>query len=75
MQRDPSAAVKATTLGGHRLRVRAFVEHCGDVPLTSITRAMASDFLAKVASGGLANRTVNNYAIADGSRVKAPSSE
>jgi hypothetical protein len=25
-------------------------------------RAMASDFLAKVAAGGLANRTTNNYA-------------
>jgi hypothetical protein len=37
MQRDPSAAVKATTLDGHRLRVRAFVEHCGDVPLESVT--------------------------------------
>jgi integrase len=62
MQRDPSAAVKATTLEGHRLRVRAFVEQCGDVPLATVTRAMASDFLAKIAAGGLANRTVNNYA-------------
>jgi hypothetical protein len=61
MQRDPSAAVKQTTLDGHRLRVRAFVEHCGDVPLASVTRAMASDFLAKVA-GGRSNRTTNNYA-------------
>jgi integrase len=61
MQRDPSAAVKKTTLEGHRLRVRAFVEHCGDIPLTSVTRAMASDFLAKVA-GGRSNRTTNNYA-------------
>jgi integrase len=62
LQRDPSAAVKATTLEGHRLRVRAFVEQCGDVPLATVTRAMASDFLAKIAAGGLANRTVNNYA-------------
>jgi integrase len=62
MQRDPSAAVKQTTLDGHRLRVRAFVKQCGDLPLASVTRAMASDFLAKVAEGGLSNRTVNNYA-------------
>jgi integrase len=40
-----------------------FVEHCGDVPLATVTRATASDFLAKVAAaGGLTNRTVNNYA-------------
>src|SRR5262245_22226829 len=45
---------------GHRLRVRAFVEHCGDIPLASVTRAMASDFLTKVASG-TSNRTANNY--------------
>jgi hypothetical protein len=56
MQRDPSAAVKQTTLDGHRLRVRAFVEHCGDIPLSSVTRAMASDFLTHV-SQGKANRT------------------
>jgi integrase len=62
LQRDPSAAVKATTVDGHRLRVRAFVQHCGDVPLASVTRATASNFLDKIAAGGLANRTVNNYA-------------
>ena len=61
MQRDPSAAVKQTTLDGHRLRVQAFVGHCGDIPLSSITRATASDFLAKIGAGGLSNRTVNNY--------------
>jgi integrase len=62
MQRDPSAAVKQTTLDGHRLRVRAFVEHCGDIPLTSVTRAMAADFLTKVSQQGKANRTTNAYA-------------
>src|SRR5262245_8820302 len=36
MQRDPSAAVRPQTLDGHRLRVRAFVEHCGDIPLASV---------------------------------------
>jgi integrase len=62
MMRDPSAAVKQATLDGHRLRVRAFVEHCGDIPLTDITRAMAADFLTKVAAGGRSNRTTNSYA-------------
>jgi integrase len=57
----PGAAVKATTLDGHRLRVRAFIDHAGDLPLTSVTRAMASDFLANVAAGR-SNRTTNNYA-------------
>ena len=49
------------TLDGHRLRVRAFVDHVGDVPLASITRAQAADFLTVIA-GGRSNRTVNNYA-------------
>jgi integrase len=62
MQRDPSAAVKQATLDGHRLRVKAFVDHCGDIPLTDITRAMAADFLTKVAAGGRSNRTTNSYA-------------
>jgi hypothetical protein len=38
MQRDSSAAVKQTTLDGHKLYVRAFVQHCGDIPLASVTR-------------------------------------
>ena len=61
MQR-PDAGVRAQTLDGHKLRVRAFVDHYGDVPLTSVTRAMASDFLTAMTSGR-ANRTVNNYAM------------
>src|SRR5262245_48194250 len=59
MQR-PDAGVRAQTLDGHRLRVRAFVKHAGDVPLASVTRAMAADWLASVANGR-ANRTVNAY--------------
>src|SRR5208337_4215527 len=62
MQRDPSAAVRQQTMDGHRLRVRAFVEHCGDIPLASITRVMASDFLTKIGATRLSNRTINNYA-------------
>jgi integrase len=59
MTRDESAAPRTTTIDGHRLRVRAFVDKCRDVPLTSVTRAIASDFL-----GGLdvSNRTRNAYA-------------
>src|SRR5262249_24055292 len=61
MQR-PDAGVRAQTLDGHKLRVRAFVDHYGDVPLASVTRAMASDFLTAMTSGR-ANRTVNTYAM------------
>jgi len=52
--------VRPQTLDGHRLRIRSFVERCGDVALTSVTRTMASDFLTAMASGR-SNRTVNNY--------------
>src|SRR5262249_6288532 len=55
------AAFRAQTIDGHRLRVRAFVDHAGDVPLASITRAAAADFLTAIAAGR-SNRTVNNYA-------------
>jgi integrase len=53
--------VRPMTLDGHRLRVRAFIEHAGDIALASVTRVMAADFLAAIASGR-SNRTVNNYA-------------
>jgi integrase len=58
LTRDKTAAPRDTTLGGHRLRVRAFVDAAGDLPLTDVTRAIASDFL-----GGLkvSNRTRNGY--------------
>jgi hypothetical protein len=59
MTRDKTAAPRDTTMGGHRLRVRAFVDRCGDVPLADVTRAMASDFLASL---NVSNRTRNNYA-------------
>jgi integrase len=59
MTRDKAAAPRQQTVDGHRLRVRAFVDKAGDVPLADVTRAIASDFL-----GGLkvSNRTRNNYA-------------
>jgi hypothetical protein len=62
MQRDPAEAPKQATLDGHRNHVRAFIEACGDMPLSSVTRAMASGFLAKI-SAGRSTRTVNTYAI------------
>jgi integrase len=60
MTRDKSAAPRDTTIGGHRLRVRAFVDSVGDVPLTDVTRATASDFLRGL---DVSNRTRNNYAL------------
>jgi integrase len=57
-QRDPNTATKPTTLEGHRQRVRVFIERCGDLPLASVTRAIASDFLSQI---GKSNRTINNY--------------
>src|SRR5262245_7839065 len=59
LTRDKSAAPRDMTLGGHRLRVRAFVEKSGDLPLTEVTRAKASDFLAGLK---VSNRTRNAYA-------------
>jgi integrase len=59
LTRDKTAAPRATTLDGHRLRVRAFVEKRGDLPLTEITRAVASDFLNGL---DISNRTRNAYA-------------
>jgi integrase len=53
---------RQTTVDGHKLRVRAFVEACGDVPLASITRAMASDWLDRLSSK-CSNRTRNAYAM------------
>jgi hypothetical protein len=50
---------------------RAFVEHCGDIPLNKLTCAMASDFLTKVSQQGKANRTTNNYAITMNSLFKS----
>jgi integrase len=59
LTRDKTAAPRATTLDGHRLRVRAFVKERGDLPLTEITRAVASDFLNGL---DISNRTRNAYA-------------
>jgi integrase len=59
MKRDED---RPTTIDGHRLRVRAFVEACGDIPLASITRAVASDWLDKIGETR-SNRTRNAYAM------------
>jgi integrase len=59
LTRDKSAAPRAETLKGHRDRVRAFTSKRGDVPLTDVTRAMASDFLVSL---DVTNRTRNAYA-------------
>jgi integrase len=53
---------RVTTIDGHKLRVRAFVEACGDIPLASITRATASDWLDKIGAER-SNRTRNAYAM------------
>jgi len=53
---------RQTTVDGHRLRVGAFVEACGDIPLSTITRRVASDFLDKIGEN-LSNRTRNAYAM------------
>jgi integrase len=53
---------RQTTVDGHRLRVRAFIEACGDIPLATITRQIASDFLDKIGEN-LSNRTRNAYAM------------
>jgi integrase len=59
MERDKR---RKTTVDGHKLRVRAFVEACGDIPLASITRAVTSDWLDKIGEGR-SNRTRNAYAM------------
>jgi integrase len=59
LTRDETTAPRDTTLGGHRLRVRAFVDATGDLPLTDVTRVMASDFLDGLK---VKNRTRNQYA-------------
>jgi integrase len=53
------AAPRPETMDGHKLRVRKFVEKVGDVPLTDVTRAVASDFLDGL---GVSRATMNNYA-------------
>jgi integrase len=59
LTRDKSAARRDATLAGHRLRVRAFVDKCRDLPLAGVTRAIASDFLDGL---DVSRRTRNNYA-------------
>src|SRR5260370_40989324 len=57
-QRDSSTAAKRTTIEGHRQRVGVVVKRCDDLPLPAVTRARASDFLAKIVK---TNQTFNNY--------------
>jgi hypothetical protein len=57
LARDKS--LRGTTLDGHKLRVRAFVDKVGDLPLTNVTRAVASDFLDAL---DVSVRTRNAYA-------------
>jgi integrase len=51
---------RASTLKGLRDHVRAFVDRVGDVPLTEVTRAMASDFLSGLK---VSTQTRNTYAL------------
>jgi integrase len=60
LTRDKNATRRDTTLEGHRLRVRAFIDKYRDLPLTAVTRPMASDFLDGL---DVSNRTRNNYAM------------
>jgi integrase len=53
---------RQTTVDGHKLRVRAFIEACGDIPLASITRSIASDWLDKIGAER-SNRTRNAYSV------------
>jgi integrase len=59
-QGDEATERRADTIKGHRGRVKAFTEKHGDLPLTSITRIMASDFLAGLKCK---NQTKNQYAM------------
>jgi integrase len=59
-QGDEATERRTDTIKGHRGRVRAFTEKYGDLPLTSITRIMASDFLAGLKCK---NQTKNQYAM------------
>jgi integrase len=51
---------RASTLKGLRDHVRTFIEKCGDLPLTEVTRAMASDFLSGLK---VSTQTRNTYAL------------
>jgi integrase len=58
LERD---GLKQLTVYDHRQRIAKFIERCGDLPLASVTRAMASDFLDWIGEGR-SNATRNNYA-------------
>jgi integrase len=72
VQSDKATAIRADTVSGHRGRVKAFTDKFGDMPLASITRQNAAEFL-----GGLKcqNQTKNQYvmtikAIIEGARKR-----
>jgi integrase len=50
---------RASTLKGLRDHVRAFIDKCGDIPLTAVDRAKASDFLDQL---NVSTGTRNAYA-------------
>jgi integrase len=57
------AGIAATTIAGYRQQGEAFIAFGKDLPLPSITRAMASDFLDHLAKRGIGNRSLNKYAM------------
>jgi len=50
LQRDPDAAVTQQTVGQYAAVYRLFADFCKDAALEDVTRAMASEFLATVAT-------------------------
>jgi integrase len=56
---DPRSAPRPLTIEAHRKRAKVFIEARGDLLLTAVTRAMASDFLAGLK---VSNATLNDYA-------------
>jgi len=57
-----SGKQRPQTLQDHRLYVKAFVDRCDDLPLESVTRRIASDFLTALEKEGRKGRTVRKYA-------------
>ena len=55
------AGTRASTIASYRQMASAFQAWCKDAPITSITRAMASDFLVELGATR-SNSTVNQYA-------------
>jgi integrase len=62
--RDKATAPRPLTIDGHRKRVKKFIDQHGDLPLTEISKGMASDFLRGL---NLASSTRNAYSTTLGS--------